>query len=458
MKVTVLNGSPKGKYSVTLQSIKFLQKHFPELELEIFNVGQEIEQLEKVPEKFDAVIAHVATSELILWSYPVYTFLVPSQLMRFISLIFQRKAEKAFASKYTSQVLTSKHFFDHTAHNYIWNICEDLGMKHIFGHCADMEDLLKEEGRKRLLQFGEELLWIVKEKLSVERKFPPRVTEIPRYEPQINLVNQPHRANHKIVLVTDCKDPDSNLGRMIQVFQSALPNPLRIVNLNDFHFAGGCLGCFHCAFEGKCVYKDGFDEFHITNVLDADCVIYVAEIDRHWFYPVWKCYDDRQFYNGHRTSTMGKVEGIIISGPLQREPNLREVIEARSEVGQTYLAGIVTDESSSSEETTVLLYDLAAKVMRAIETKITRPANFLGVGGRKIFRDLIYVMRWLMQEDHRFYKKYGFYNDLPNRQLKRMFPMFFLGFLLKLKSLRKNILTNLNQVIIKQYEKVIEKY
>ena len=36
--------------------------------------------------------------------------------------------------------------------------------------------------------------------------------------------------------------------------------------------------------------------------------------------------------------------------------------------------------------------------------KLSRPANFYGVGGMKIFRDLIYVMQGLMKADHKFYK------------------------------------------------------
>ena len=65
-------------------------------------------------------------------------------------------------------------------------------------------------------------------------------------------------------------------------------------------------------------------------VLEVDSVIMAATVHRHWFRPIWKCYNDRQFYNGHRTSTMGKSVGYIISGPLRQEPNLREVLEALS--------------------------------------------------------------------------------------------------------------------------------
>jgi multimeric flavodoxin WrbA len=469
MKITVINGSPKGKYSISLQSVKYLMKYYPDVEFEIFDVGQKIKHIEKDLPSFNAILEGVRSSDVLLWCYPVYTFLVPYQLVRFIALIYERQAEAVFEGKYASQVLTSKHFYDHTAHNYLWNVSEDLGMKHIMGHCADMDDLEKPEGRKCLLQFGAELLWTVNDKRPVPRRFLQQVapggyagSPVTRFTPPLELDEavlpvRSEPAPYDIVLVTDCSDPDSNLGRMIRVFETALANPLRVVNLNDFHFSGGCLGCFHCAFAGNCIYKDGFDDFHRTQIRSADCVIYAASINHHWFNPVWKCYDDRQFYNGHRISSMGKAIAYIISGPLKNEANLREVIEARSEVARTYLAGIVTDEAELSAETTALLQDLAASTLRAVATKASRPVNFLGAGGMKIFRDLIYVMRGLMQEDHRFYQQRGLYADFPQRQWKRITLMIFLGLLLKQKLIRGKVSSNFKEVLLKRYEKIISK-
>ena len=60
---------------------------------------------------------------------------------------------------------------------------------------------------------------------------------------------------------------------------------------------------------------------------------------------------------------------------------------------------ILTD---NKEETANLSKSLAF----AIGTKHTAPQNFFGVGGMKIFRDLIYEMRGMMRADHKFYKKH----------------------------------------------------
>ena len=68
---------------------------------------------------------------------------------RFIELVFERGAQAAFAGKYAASLSTSIHFFDHTAHNYIHAICDDLGMRFVESFSPDMTDLLNEEGRPK---------------------------------------------------------------------------------------------------------------------------------------------------------------------------------------------------------------------------------------------------------------------------------------------------------------------
>ena len=47
MNILVLNGSPKGSYSITLQTILYLQRKFPREKFEVLHVGQKIKSLEK---------------------------------------------------------------------------------------------------------------------------------------------------------------------------------------------------------------------------------------------------------------------------------------------------------------------------------------------------------------------------------------------------------------------------
>ena len=46
MNIIVLNGSPKGKISATMQSVKFIQKEFPQHILKIINISQKLPKIE----------------------------------------------------------------------------------------------------------------------------------------------------------------------------------------------------------------------------------------------------------------------------------------------------------------------------------------------------------------------------------------------------------------------------
>ena len=224
-----------------------------------------------------------------------------------------------------------------------------------------------------------------------------------------------------------------------------------MVNIREFEFAGGCLGCFGCAVSGKCVYGDGFDEFLRTRIQTADALVYAFTIANHYTHSSFKCYDDRQFCNGHRTVTHGTPAAYILSGSYASEPNLRMIIEARCEVGGNYLCGVATDEADTAAQ----LGTLAESVAFAIDNALSRPSNFYGVGGMKIFRDLIYVMRGLMKADHKYYKQHGVY-DFPQKQRKRILQMQLVGTLTAIPQVQSKLKGRMSQYIIAPYEKVVK--
>ena len=155
MKIIVLNGSPKGQTSVTVQYVHFLQVKFPDIEWNILDVAQKIKKLEDDKAAFQQVIEEVSTSDAVLWAFPLYFFLVSSQYKRFIELIYERKSVFAFRGKHAAVFSTSINYFDHAAHHYMNAICDDLQMKFVDCYSAEMNDLLKSTERKRLKLFGE---------------------------------------------------------------------------------------------------------------------------------------------------------------------------------------------------------------------------------------------------------------------------------------------------------------
>lgn len=444
MRVLVLNGSPKGKYSITLQTSLFLEKKFPDHEFQFLNIGQSIKIYEK---DFSAAANAISRADLIVFSYPVYTFIAPSQMHRFIELL--KASGPDVSGKFATQITTSKHFYDVTAHMYVQENCQDLAMKYIKGLSADMDDLLTENGRKTAKEFFEFVCWCVEN--DVYETIPKRAAASAHLPVGAVALHEEEKTGD-VVIVTDCAGDDRQLKDMIDRFRTVLKHKSRVVNISEYPFSGGCLGCFNCAATGKCVYKDGFDDFLRDNIQTADAIVYAFSIKDHSMGSVFKTYDDRQFCNGHRTVTMGNPTGYLISGNYPAETSLQTIIEARSEVGGNFLAGTACDETDPDTE----IDRLAARLDYAIDHKYIQPRNFYGVGGMKIFRDLIWLMRGLMKADHRFYKKHGIY-DFPQKKKGTVMKMYLAGALISSPRLKAKMGSKMNEGMIEPYRKVMDK-
>ena len=149
---------------------------------------------------------------------------------------------------------------------------------------------------------------------------------------------------------------------------------------------------------------------------------------------------------------MGMPMAYLISGNYEEEQNLRMVVEARAEVGGNYLSGVATDEGSQTEIDHVITA-LTKKLSYAMEHHYQQPRNFYGVGGMKIFRDLIYVMRGLMKEDHRFYKEHGMY-DFPQKQIGTRIGISAVGMLLSIPAAQSKMQGKMTEGMLLPYEKI----
>lgn len=445
MKIAVINGSPKGKYSITLQTVLYLEKKYPQHEFSVLHAGQKIKALEK---DFSNAKEQLENSDAVLFSYPVYTFLAPAQLHRFIELMKENGVN--VSDKYATQISTSKHFYDITAHKYIEENSLDMGMRYIRGLSADMEDLLAEKGREDAEKFFERFIWATEEEIytssTAKRGSYSQVSATAAEK------NENQKNDKDIIILTDETDAGSNLSKMIERFRNVFSYKTRVVNISEFPLAGGCLGCFRCAVSEKCVYKDGFDTFLRENIQKADAIVYAFKISDHSMGSRFKMYDDRNFCNGHRTVTVGMPVGYLISGEYSEENNVRTVIEARAETGGNFLAGVATDELNTDKE----IDTLAKSLTFALETKHTAPANFWGVGGMKIFRDLIYQMRGMMKADHKFYKKQGIY-DFPQKNKGKSLLMYAVGALLSSEKILSKMGNKMNEGMLMPYEQILKK-
>ena len=442
MNILVLNGSPKGKNSVTLQTVNYIAALNKDHHFQVLHVGQTIKALEK---NFTPAREAIEKADILLFAYPVYTFIAPCQLHRFIELL--KESGLNVSGKFASQISTSKHFYDVTAHRYIQDNCGDLGLRYVRGLSADMDDLTTKKGQKEALDFFRYLIW------SVEQgSFEPITAIAPStfHDP----VTVPESAEEKqgdVVIVTDCEEDNAQLKAMIARFRAVMPRKTRVVNIREYPMKGGCLGCFNCAVTGKCVYKDGFDDFLRGEIQTAESIVYAFSIKDHSMGSRFKMYDDRNFCNGHRTVTIGMPVGYLISGNYREEYNLQTIVEARAQVGSNFLAGVATDE----EDTDGAIDDLAKRLCYALENQYVPPQNFYGIGGMKIFRDLIWLMQGMMRADHKFYKAHGQY-DFPQKQWPKMIAMYAVGSLISNPRLKAKAGSAMTDGMLMPYKKVLD--
>ena len=114
--------------------------------------------------------------------------------------------------KYASQITTSKHFYDVTAHKYIEENCLDMGMRVIRGLSADMEDLLSEKGRKEASYYWKRLMFCVENGVWERRLTQPQIP-VSAYRKGIQETDKTE--SYDVAIVT-CEDTgEENLHGMI---------------------------------------------------------------------------------------------------------------------------------------------------------------------------------------------------------------------------------------------------
>ncbi len=462
MRILVLGGSPKGETSVTMQYVRWLKENLEGAELETIQVASRIALLERDEAAFAAVVERVRGADAVLWAFPLYVFTVCSQYKRFIELIGERGAEGAFRGKYAASLSTSIHFFDHTAHEYVRGVSEDLGMAFAGSFSPKMDDLLKGEGREQLLAFGRELVEAAATGLRLPRRTAalpstdraPRALELPDSAPAA-----PGTGKRVLVLVDYPERPIGAMARRFSAAARASGHEVELLGLEGLGMKGGCLGCLKCGQANRCAYegKDGFIEAFKAKVLSADLLVYAGTIVDRAFSARWKAFFDRSFFNTHQRVLKGKQFLFLAAGPLSLLANLRETLQAYVEWQGGNLVDMLSDEAESSEALGALIDGAASRAGSALAAGAMKPATFLGVGGMKVFRDDIFgELRIVFKADHRAYKREGAYDFPQGKPFKRL--AVWLGYwFTSIPAVSRGMMRNFPSFMIMQYKAVFAK-
>jgi len=436
-----------------MQYARYIMKKFPEHEYHIENIAAGIKKIEREPEVFQEIVRSVAGADAVIWAFPLYYLLVPSQYKRFIELIHERDAGAAFRGKYAAVLTTSIHFFDQTAHQYMHAVCDDLGMRFGGLFSAEMSDLLRETERRRLESFARLFFRAAEERAPVQRIYAPLVWPQLAYTP--GPVTAPVTAGQKkILILTDSDNPESNLGRMIERIRGTFSGSVELIRLQDTDIRGGCLGCIQCGYDNTCIYTDGYRAFFEEKVLPADIIILAGTVTDRYLSSAWKQFFDRSFFRGHIPSVERKQLGFVIAGPLQQLQPLRETLTAWAENGKAN-ARFVTDEATDSGELDALLDRFAAELVRCADEHYIPPPTFYSTGGHKIFRDAIWGrMRIAFQADYRYYRENGEF-DFPQKEYGiRLFNALIVPLTI-FTCFRKKVIGDLRNRMVQPFEKIL---
>jgi len=452
MKIVAICGSPKGEESVTVQSVKYVQQKFPQHSFNLIHIGARMKKIEREEGVFEDILRAIASCDALMWCFPVFDCLLPSPLKRFIELIFERKKAVVFAGKYATALTTSVHYFDHTAHNYIQGISEDLGLHAIQGFSAEMGDLLKPEKREDLVAFFGYFFEKVTNRWPVERVFQRVDTAMPVCRlPQASAPEE--TTDYPILLITDAADGDTNIKAMTDYFVASLGNPVEIINLRELDIKGGCLSCYHCADQNVCTYNDDLIKVFNEKIPGAKGLIFAGTIRDRYLSSIWKSFVDRGFVHGHTPQFNGKYIAWLVSGPLRCLANTRQILEAQSSNNGARLMGIVTDEDAP-DEMARQLESLGHQLIWALDHPLPVFESFFTAGSQILFRDMVYGMRFFFQADHRYYKEHGFY-DFPQKEYKTRLLNTVMLLLSRNAKFKNEMYASCKEEMLKPYRKVL---
>jgi len=165
---------------------------------------------------------------------------------------------------------------------------------------------------------------------------------------------------------------------------------------------------------------------------------------------------DRGFYMNHVPIFRRKQVVWLVSGPLAQLANLRQILAGYRDCQQANLVGIVSDECVESPVLDRLLDGLAGRLAASAAAGYLAPETFLGVAGRKVFRDEIWAnLRMVFQADHRYYRSHGLY-DFPHRSLKPRLAEGSTMLLTRIPSFRREFRSRLKNEMVRPFQKVLE--
>ena len=118
--------------------------------------------------------------------------------------------------------------------------------------------------------------------------------------------------------------------------------------------------------------------------------------------------------------------------------------------------GLASDEAGDGDAVTAQLEGLAYRLEQGVRLGLRRPATFLGVGGRLIFRDLVYRMEPIFRADRDHYREHDLLR-YPYMEPRTRLQKALMAVGTMTAAGRKMIYRRIPEIKVAQLQKVVER-
>ncbi len=369
MKVAVLSASPKQQLSLTLQIVRALQKMCKDDEFDISFIKNVEDCSEFETKAKDADLVMILSS--------LYHFNTHGQLMRYLKGLHLPKG-KPF-----TYITSSGGNMDVPAHNYLRSYARQNGLKWIRSLSLLDEDILKEYGREEAYR------WFLYVKDIVK--------DTPLTRQSLKDVR---------ISVLDCGDEDKETkeqaAEIAKKYQD-LGATVTIHNMREKNIKG-CIACFGCYTNNKCVIKDDFDALSTEIDHNSDMVVVVSGINYNQFSTNYKYYLDRHVKYGRFGQDLEQTKAYVYCG--QMDPMDLVELEQHTLVVDSMGHDVHVGIYAGTEEG---IGQLIQESAYACINDLYPQRNTYIYGLTLQFANLAYRLQNMTPNDYQYYKSKGYY-------------------------------------------------
>lgn len=372
MRVTVLSASPKQQLSLTLQTVRTLQKMCKEDQFDICfikDVNDHTEFEEKAME-----------ADLILILSSLYHFNTHGQLMRYLKNINLPKG------KPITYISTSGGNMDIPAHNYLRSFARHNGLKWIRSLSLLDEDVLKEHRREELYRW---------------------------FQYVKDMVNDTRLENTTLsgirISILDCGDEAEETEKTALTLKKryeALGAKVTIYNMREKNIKG-CIACFGCYTNNKCVIQDDFESLTEELYANTDMMVVVSGINYNQFSTNYKYFLDRHVKFGRFSQDLELIKAYVYCGEI--DPSDLVELEQHTLVVDSLDGDCHVGIYPGTEEGITQVIKESAFVCKN-DLYPQRNTYYYGLSFQ--FANLAYRLQKMTPNDYNYFKSKGFY-EMP---------------------------------------------